>query len=65
MVVGSSVAGLGLWAGTDVGLTAAMDEDSTADTIGVGADLSAAAGNAELICRWIVDGSLDGPFTYR
>ena len=51
MGVGCFVAGLDLWAGTDVGLTAAMDEDSTADTIGVGADLSAVAGNAELICR--------------
>ena len=35
-----------LWAGMDVGLTA----DMAAVSIGVGADLSAAAGNAGLIC---------------
>jgi hypothetical protein len=46
---GCSVAGLDLWADTDAALTVAMDVDLTGVSIGVGADLNAAAGNAELM----------------
>ena len=54
---GCSVAGLDLWVVTDAVLTA----DMAAVSIGVDVDLNAAAGNARLLCRWIANGSLDGP----